>query len=168
MIDKRIEHFEELCEHKKILIDSCKVLSIYFLKRGDEDFALQLMKRAFIHDISKLSKFEFHAADAFNSFSKNTNTRTHNFSKDEKIFLTEHWKNNKHHPEHWDDVTNMTDIDIAEMVCDWHARSVEFEDDLLDYIEYRQETRFSFPDTMYSRIMYYANILLSEYKNIGT
>lgn len=162
MIDKRIEHFEELCEHKKILIDSCKILSVYFLKENKEDFALNLMKRAFVHDISKLSKFEFHAADAFDSFSKHTNTRNHNFSNDEKIFLHEHWKNNKHHPEHWDDVNNMTDVDIAEMVCDWHARSVEFEDNLIEYIEHRQKTRFAFPDSLYSKIIYYANILTSE------
>lgn len=162
MLNKRIEHFEELCEHKKILIDSCRILSVYFLKENKEDFALNLMKRAFVHDISKLSKFEFHAADAFDSFSKHTNTRNHDFSDDEKIFLNEHWKNNKHHPEHWDDVNNMTDVDIAEMVCDWHARAIEFEDDLITYIEHRQNTRFSFPDNIYSKIIYYANILISE------
>lgn len=162
MLEKRIEHFNELCNHKKILIDSCRILSIYFLNNGDEESALKLMKRAFIHDISKLSNFEFHAADAFDSFVKNSNNREYVFSVDEKVFLNEHWRNNKHHPEHWDDVYNMTDIDIAEMVCDWHARSVEFNDDLKKYIEHRQNTRFSFPEDIYNKILHYADILVNE------
>lgn len=161
MNDKRIKHFEELCIHKKLLIDSCYKLAVHFLKEDNEEFALMLMKRAFIHDISKLSKFEFHAADAFDSFKKHSKNRNYVFSDNEKIFLQEHWKNNKHHPEYWEDVNDMEDIDIAEMVCDWHARSVEFNDDLLVYINHRQDTRFAFPKHIYDKIINYATILLN-------
>ena len=162
MDDKRINHFEELCTHKKHLIDSCKKMCIYFLKKNNEEFALALMKRAFIHDISKLSEFEFHASDAFDAFEIHSKDRNYVFSDNEKIFLEEHWKNNRHHPEHWQDVSDMAEIDIVEMVCDWHARSVEFNDDLIFYIKHRQETRFAFPSDIYNKILFYANILLSD------
>lgn len=161
MHEKRIKHFEELCIHKKFLIDSCYKLSVHYLQLNDEEFALKLMRRAFVHDISKLSEFEFHASDAFGSFKNNSKKRDYMFSESEMVFLQEHWKNNKHHPEHWEDITLMEDIDIAEMVCDWHARSVEFNDNLIEYIKYRQETRFAFPDDMYKKILHYADILLS-------
>lgn len=160
MNKKRIKHFEELCIHKKYLIDSCCKLAVHYLNENNEDFALKLMKRAFVHDISKLSEFEFHAADAFDSFKENSKKREYSFSENEMIFLQEHWKNNKHHPEHWNDIRLMEDIDIAEMVCDWHARSVEFSDDLMSYIKYRQETRFAFPEDIYIKIINFANILL--------
>lgn len=161
MKDIRITHFEELCLHKKILLDSCQKLATYFLINDNEDFALMLMKRAFVHDTSKLSKAEFHAADAFDSFSKDSRKGNQDFTKKERIFLEIHWKNNKHHPEHWENIRDMKDIDIAEMVCDWHARSVEFDDDLIEYIGYRQKARFAFPDDMYEKIMYYAKILVN-------
>lgn len=161
MNDKRIKHFEELCTHKKLLLDSCYKLAVHFLKEGNEEFALLLMQRAFVHDISKLSTYEFHAADAFESFEKHSKERNYVFSESEKIFLEEHWKNNRHHPEHWSDINDMEDIDLAEMVCDWHARSVEFNDDLLAYIDYRQNNRFAFPQHMLEKIIFYAEILLA-------
>lgn len=162
MNEKRIKHFEELCIHKKHLIDSCHKMSVHFLKEGNEEFALLLMKRAFVHDISKLSEYEFHASDALDSFNKHSRNREYVFSDKEKVFLEEHWKNNRHHPEHWDDINDMNDIDLAEMVCDWHARSTEFNDDLLAYIKHRQSTRYAFPDNLYKKILEYANILLSS------
>ena len=160
MNDKRITHLNELCTHKKLLIDSCNKLAVHFLSENEEDLALEIMRRAFVHDISKISKYEFHTADAFDKFNKHTHNRHHVFSDKERLFLEEHWRNNRHHPEHWENINDMSDMDIAEMVCDWHSRSVEFEDDLMDYIKYRQENRFKFPEHLYKRIIEFANILL--------
>ena len=38
-----------------------------------------------------------------------------------------HCSRNLHHPENrtWDGINNMDDIHLAEMVCDWYARSCE-------------------------------------------
>ena len=160
--NRRIIHIKELSVHKKHLIDSCCKMAIYFLENDNEKLALELMERAFIHDISKVSIAEFHAQDAFGSYSKYSESKDKNFTEDEQKFLRIHWSNNRHHPEYWTDVNDMEEIDVVEMVCDWHARSVEFGNDLIAYIKHRQKTRFAFPEQMYGKIIYYADILTKK------
>ena len=43
-----------------------------------------------------------------------------------KLAWQQHVTTNPHHPEFWGGVENMPDFAIAEMVCDWYARSQEF------------------------------------------
>lgn len=38
------------------------------------------------------------------------------------MLIETHWKNNRHHPEYFKDISNMEELDIIEMVCDWYAR----------------------------------------------
>lgn len=162
MEDRRSIHLKELVTHKKILIDSCYKLATYFLQNGNEELALNIMRRAFVHDISKISADEFHSLNAFGSYSKYSINKDISFSEEEKIFLNKHWAANKHHPEHWTNINDMEEIDLIEMVCDWHARSVEFENDLLEYIEHRQKTRFAFPEPMLEKIIFYAKKLIQK------
>jgi hypothetical protein len=37
-----------------------------------------------------------------------------------------HWKQNPHHPEHWENIADMTDIAIKEMCCDWSAATLDY------------------------------------------
>ena len=46
----------------------------------------------------------------------------------------------------------MKEIDIIEMVCDWHARSVQYGTNLMEFVTVRQENRFKFPQEMYEKI----------------
>ena len=162
MINKRIDTLQELVEHKKHILDSCLKVSTYLLKNGEEKLALDLMKRAFVHDVSKLTFQEFHALDAFDVHEKYSEDNHTKFTEEQLKFLKIHWKNNKHHPEYWDDVNDMKEIDIIEMVCDWHARSIEFNNNLIKYIANRQLVRFAFPEHIYSKILMYAEILLDN------
>ena len=73
-----------------------------------------------------------------------------------------HWKNNSHHPEHFQSVLDMSKLDILEMCCDWHARSSQYKTDLLQYAQKQQEIRFHFPEWMFVEIMHYCRVLLSD------
>ncbi len=46
-----------------------------------------------------------------------------------KIAIHHHVTSNRHHPEFHSDPNDMSDVDLIEMVCDWTAMSVEFDQD---------------------------------------
>ena len=70
-----------------------------------------------------------------------------------------HWKHNSHHPEYFENVEDMSELDIMEMCCDWHARSQQYGTDFLSFVKTRQENRFHFPETMFEKIWNYCVIL---------
>ena len=73
-----------------------------------------------------------------------------------------HWKHNSHHPEHYKNPIDMEKIDILEMCCDWHARSTQYHTDLMTFVNTQNEIRFHFPDWMFSEIVHYCEVLLSN------
>lgn len=146
--------------HKKHLFDSASKMALYFLKNNDEDMALKILRRSFTHDLSKFNASEYNSFHVFKEYNNSLIDASILYNEQDEVFLKEHWKNNKHHPEHWSDFNDMTELDIIEMVCDWHSRSVEFGTDLLEFIHTRQNTRFKFDDKMFNKILFYVNILL--------
>ena len=74
-----------------------------------------------------------------------------------------HWKHNTHHPEHFKSPTDMSRLDVMEMCCDWHARSVQYETNFLDFVKKRQKDRFHFPIWMFEEIWHYCEILDSKF-----
>ena len=75
-------------------------------------------------------------------------------------YLKIHYKNNRHHPEHWEDISQMEEMDIVELCCDWAARSKQFETDLIEFAKARQENRFHFSEETFTRILEYCEILV--------
>lgn len=161
-LKEALAQLEDTTTHKCYLLKSCSKMAKYFLEQGDKDLALNLMLRASVHDISKFKHNEF---DALSKISNDMSCMTDagqalSKAKEEAIKL--HWANNPHHPEYWQDYRQMSELEIIEMVCDWHARSVQFGTDLLAFVKERQEKRFKFPEDIYEKILFYCNILLKE------
>lgn len=159
-INAKKKYLEDTISHKKYFFDSAYKISIYFLENDNEKMALEILRRAFVHDYSKLSSKEFNSFFVFNNYNNSLKDASVLYEKEEEVFLKEHWKNNKHHPEYWEDVSKMQEIDIVEMVCDWHARSVEYGTDLREFINIRQQNRFRFSNEMCKKINKYVDILL--------
>lgn len=159
MEKEKIIELEDAFTHKKYVLDSSFKMAKYLFEIGEDDLAIHLLRRAAKHDNSKLEDEELEA------LSKIANDR--DSLKDAKEKLTDfkrkaielHWKNNRHHPEFFSDVSNMDEIDILEMVCDWHARSCQYNTNLLEFCETRQENRFHFPEEMYQKIHKYCEII---------
>jgi hypothetical protein len=58
--------------------------------------------------------------------------------------IKHHNSTNPHHPEYWGSIHNMPDVFVAEMVCDWTARSNEFGTSLYDWVDVKAPLRFKY------------------------
>lgn len=143
----------DLIEHKKYVLECSKILAMKLHAEGREAEAKILLKRAFCHDDSKIDEDEmesFLELKVKNKCFKNANSCLNDY---EKQRIAVHWNKNRHHPEFFSDVQDMTDMDIMEMVCDWAARSKQYGTDLVDFAVTRQANRFHFPEEMFEKIL---------------
>lgn len=65
------------------------------------------------------------------------------------VALEHHYKNNRHHPEHFKNgIEGMTLVDLCEMISDWKAATLRHDDgDILKSIEMNQQ-RFGYTDEL--------------------
>lgn len=158
-LENKIKQLEDIFEHKQYLLTCCYKLSKYLLTNGNDQDSLELMKRAFTHDISKLQPDEFYGMAEF--------VNDMDALKDPKAQITErkqkaiqlHWDRNDHHPEYWKKLEKTSDLAIMELACDWQARSLQFGTNSIDFLIERQESRFHFPQEIYDKIEKYLKIL---------
>lgn len=148
-------------KHKRFVLESCTKMAIYFFELGEYEKGLEILQRASTHDNSKLSGQELE--DLSKIWDDQTSMKDPNvhLSPQQQSLIALHYKNNTYYPEHWDDISKMPEMDIVEMVCDWHARSTQFGTDLLEFAKTRQENRFHFPDEMFKQILGYCKVLVS-------
>ena len=65
----------------------------------------------------------------------------------------EHHKEvNDHHPEHWGDVKEMSDLALAHAICDWAAMGEEKNTSLFEWIENEALTRWKWSPEQIKRI----------------
>lgn len=87
--------------------------------------AIELLKRAIIHDKSKLETPEKPFFDEFTpklAGSTYGSDEYKSYLKDLKVGLDHHYTNNSHHPEHYPNGINGFDLfDLIEMFFDWKA-----------------------------------------------
>ena len=54
--EEMLSQIKDTILHKKLILDSSLLLSEYFFSIGNDEIALNLLKRASTHDISKFQK----------------------------------------------------------------------------------------------------------------
>jgi len=113
-----LEKITEILRHIKRVEANCDLLADKFID-SDPSFALSLIIRGRTHDLSKFSPY------LFESLWK----ESPNF----EAALKFHRTRESHHPESHVCIQDMSDLDIAEMVCDCLARSQEFGTDIRDW-----------------------------------
>ena len=143
-----IEKIELVFNHIKNVQRNCHKLGIKLMKRGEIELGRNLISDGQIHDNSKFKGIEF----------------DHLFNGDPLLpeVIKHHQSINPHHPEYWGHIKNMPRVYIAEMVCDWYARSSEFGTGLRDWIETSALEKFDFckTDEVYHTIQEMLNLLL--------
>lgn len=158
----KIKEIEDTFTHKKYVLDAALKMARYLFKQGNDDLGMHLLKRATKHDNSKLELEELEALSKIAEDGDSLREANEKMSDFKKKAIELHWKNNRHHPEFFSDVSNMDEIDILEMVCDWYARSMQYNTNLIEFCETRQENRFHFPEEMYKKIYNYCEIIVRE------
>ena len=145
--------------HKEMVFEMCCKMAIYFLKIGEDEKAVEILQRGWEHDNSKFSPEELEGLSKINDNHASMRHAGKELPAEMQEYLKLHYKNNRHHPEHWEDVSQMEEMDIIEMCCDWAARSKQFGTDLIEFAKTRQENRFHFSEEMFARILQYCEIL---------
>lgn len=118
------KHYQSVMRHIATVQQGSTLLSERLFDNGDPSFALLLSKKTLSHDASKLVGIEWEYLRVCNEDLEKFN-----------LALNQHQLTNDHHPEFWGSIKSMPKICLAEMVCDWYARSVEFGTDLRDWIK---------------------------------
>ena len=150
---------EDFLEHKKYILESASILIKYLLETKQDDLAFELLKRISIHDNSKLENEEFSLLCKIPLKKDSFINANCNMEESLKNAIQLHWKNNEHHPEHFENIEDMKEVDILEMCCDWYARSLQYHTNFLVFVKTRQENRFHFPKKMFNKIWKYCLIL---------
>jgi len=154
--EQKIAKLERLIRHKREVLDNCVLLAWNLIKEDGKDFDLakRLVAHGFMHDTSKLTT------------TIEWNHLTESDMDDDMldVAIREHNESNMHHPESWDGIKNMPIVYVAEMVCDWKARSSELGTDLKEWIDTRATKRWGFTkrDKVYKEIMRFVNLLIER------
>lgn len=155
--------FQDTFVHKTYVKKSCQKLANYLKSQNMNHHAEMLLQRAETHDNSKVScEDEMTALATIINDKSSLQDASKALSQIKEDAIHLHWKHNSHHPEHYANYADMEKIDIMEMCCDWHARSVQYHTDLMEFVEKRQEDRFHFPQYMFDEIKRYCEILIRE------
>ncbi len=154
LFNKRLKF---LLRHLDNVRANCLLLGERLIDKGEVDLGLRLIANGYIHDNSKFYGVEWE--------------HLHDDVKEENpdLFLAsakQHISSphNMHHPESWDGIENMPRLFLAEMVCDWAARSSEFGNDLRDWIKDVATKKFKMTvqSKVYKEIKELVDILLDK------
>jgi len=149
----KLEKLDAILSHINNVRDNCLKLGKYLIKNNREQLGLLLIANSQIHDHSKFFGIEWdNIADR------------HGNPELIKVTVFHHNHTNMHHPEYWGSIHNMPDVYLAEMVCDWKARSNEFGGDLIDWVTNKATIRFKFTldDLVGIKIKEFLNIILEK------
>lgn len=153
--------FQDTFIHKGYVLEIGNKFADYLQDNGQEKDAEILRQRVKAHDNSKiLNKDEFRALTRIINDKQSLKSADNKLSIYRQDAVELHWKNNDHHPEHYQDICEMSRNARQEMAVDFCARSLQYGTDLIDFVEKRQEDRFHFPEQMYIEVLNYCKILV--------
>ncbi len=127
------EKIELVFNHIQNVQRSTYKLGLRLIKKGEIELGRNLISNGQIHDNSKFKGIEF----------------DHLFYGDPLLpeVVKHHQSVNPHHPEYWGSIHDMPRVYVAEMVCDWYARSCEFGTGLRDWILNTAMEKYGFTNT---------------------
>lgn len=155
-IDLILEKITGITRHIRNVEDNCILLGTKLISQGEIELGKQLIANGFIHDASK-----FHGVE-FEFMAPGTPTVEEAAKMKMKMAIYHHQTTNPHHVEYWaNGISDMPDVYLAELVCDFKARSEEFGTDLRDYIENTAfpKWKISKDHDSYKKIMKFVDLL---------
>lgn len=146
------EKLDKLIRHINNVHEACTLLGRKLIDRGEIDLGIRLTAAGFQHDHSKFSGIEWDYIIQGE------------FNGEAKLAAIHHGRTNKHHPEYWGDVGQMPRLYVAEMVCDWYARSTEFGENVWEYVKGKALERYGISPQgkIYKWIKEFLDLLLEK------
>jgi hypothetical protein len=129
------QHVDDLDGHIRRVQENAMVLAKHFMSNGRTPFAYRLLTKVSTHDLSKWNGIErmyLHRGPDVDRTMLDAAIKQHNSTND-------------HHPEAHGGLKHMPEVCVAEMVCDWLARSQEGATDLRQFVRTIAAERFDFP-----------------------
>lgn len=149
------EHLDNLVRHIDLVREACLLLGKRLMDKGRGEFGRLLIAAGFQHDVSKFFGIEWDYLHAGRDVPK----------EQLELAIKQHTRTNSHHPEYWGGVENMPEIAVAEMICDWYARSQEFGTSLRDWITENAIDKFKIDleGEQYKWIVGFVTLLLEDH-----
>lgn len=154
MTQEDLDHLNSIIRHINKVRENCYILSDRLIKNGEFTLAKDLLALGLQHDVSKIkNEVEW-------KYLRDKYKDTTEF----KLALESHLSSNPHHPEFWQDVTQIPRVYIYEMVADWKARSEEFGTDLREWIKNSALERYNISPQgrVYKEIKHALDLLLDK------
>jgi len=147
------KRLDSLRRHVGNVIRFAGILGERLIEKGEDKVGRKLIANSYQHDHSKFGGIEWLHLHADG---KEANSDLF------QAAVLQHVNTNKHHPEYWGDIHNMPRIFLAELVCDWAARSSEFGNDLREWIKDKATKKFDFKvqSKVYKEIKDLVDVLL--------
>lgn len=162
--ERTMEKIRALTRHIRNVEDSCLLLGEKLISTGEVELGQHLIANGFVHDASKFFGIEW------DQLVIGPPTKEDEGRLKLKMAVTHHNSTNKHHPEAWNGIKNMPSVYVAEMVCDWKARSEEFGTSLREWVDDTATRRWGFTanDDIYKEIMKYIDMLCqTPFRNVA-
>lgn len=159
-VDKIMFQIDDIMVHKAYFMLTAKLMVDHLYKEGKIDEAKELLRRACVHDNSKIRSDEFNCLTQMSCDKQSFTNSNSTLSDADRKLVELHWQHNSHHPEHYENYDDMSEMDVIEMVCDWFSRSCQYGTSLIDFFETRHANRFHFSEEMYNKIMRYCTIIV--------
>lgn len=150
-----IKKMRELIRHLRNVQDGCIILGEKMMELGEIEFGRILIANSMIHDNSK-----FYGIEWEHLYLESLENHPEMF----KAALKQHQVVNSHHPEYWGGLHYMPRIALAEMVCDWYARSIEQGSDLTEFFRETACTKYDIKKNskQYKEIKTFIELILNK------
>lgn len=152
------EKIDMLLEHVTNVEKNTTLLGRRLIAKGEVALGVRLIQLGRIHDASKFGGIEY-----------NQLLRENDNKDILALAISQHNTTNPHHPEYWGGIHNMPmkglgRAYVAEMVCDWKARSNEMGTSLEKWITESATGKWAFTprDPIYEEIIYFFNLLCEK------
>jgi hypothetical protein len=161
-------HLKSVVRHVRLVQDASLLLGERLIESGERKFGLHLISRGLRHDQSKFHGIEWNFLIRVDDEEMSSEDKKE-AEEDLKKAWFQHVSTNDHHPEYWASINEMPRICIAEMVCDWYARSTEMGTDLRGWIKETATKKYdmSLQGKAYKQIKFFVDMLLDpEFKPV--
>ena len=146
-----------ILRHISHVRENCEVLGTKLIENHELENGRLLIANGLIHDNSKLHGIEW--------LHLNEHSKIHEPEKFQSA-IVQHTRTNPHHPEYvgWGCIHRMPRVYLAEMVCDWHARSSEFGSSVREWIDSCAVKKYDLGsgEAAYKQIIEFLDLLLER------